>query len=510
MPNNKFAIFCTAAEHNQEKYIARVLHWHDMLYPVFRADTDFWCFVDGTLKDAPERENLRFVSFSPALGRKDMNVFPGYKRSFGEALRMLDEYDNLMLIENDVKVFNFKRVLKYREMPGLYSSIDRKWHFIETGFMILNDRKARDMLKTYYLSEDGIYEPCLFETTLSKYPFQYVFQSRRAEGSQIDLSKENLDYICQCMDNYKGPSRRILFTDNHALGDTCENLIALSHFHEANPTVGINYKGTAESICDNIPWIDRDITQETADQVVPISMSLINNCNMNGIHVVRCIETDIRKATGLKVNPGNMVLPIQFSKEELEDKSFFKDNGIPEHYWIVNAGGKNDFTTKHYPHDYFQKIIDMTKSWVDWVQVGLSMHVHKPLDGVVNMLDKTGNLRDLLRLIYFSSGVLTPISSTLHLAAMPMPPGKFGPRPCVVLGGGRETSAFTQYPNHHWFSSVGCLDCCPLGCWKAKVLDPPEGDCCKHPVKVGEQLVGKCMELIHPEDVATKVLCLQI
>lgn len=500
---SKFAIFCTAAEKDQEKYIARVLHWYDMLWPVFKNDTDFFCFSDGALSSPPSRERLRFISFFPALGRKSINVFPGYKRSFGEALRMLEDYEFVMLIENDVKILNFNRVLEFREKPGLYSSIDKKWSFIETGFMILNDREQRKKMKEHFLSEDGINEDTLFESTLSKYPFEYVFQSRRAEGAVIDTSKESLDYICQAMDNYKGYSKRILFTDSHALGDAAENLIAIKDFHNSNPSIEVNYQGTGEQLFENIPWVNRKMTRSTADQVVQITMDLINNSNKNGMQVVRCIEYDIEKKTGLKIHPGDLKLPVMFSNEELADRKMFAENGIPSAYWIINAGGKSDFTTKHYPVEYFQKIVDATKHKITWVQVGMSQHQHKPLQNVINMIDKTKSLRDFLKLIYFSSGVLTPISSTLHLSAMPMPAnGKT--RPCVVLGGGREPQSFTLYPNHHWFSAVGHLKCCSSPCWKAKVEKGENS--CVNPVEIGGQLVPKCMTIINPHLVASKVL----
>ena len=505
MKKNKFAIFCTAAEKEQEKYIGRVLHWYDMVYPMFRMDTDFFCFVDGTLNSTPSLNNLHFISFSPSLGRKTMQIFPGLKRSFGEALKYLEDYEFLMFIENDTKLLNFNRILQYRDKPGLYSSIDKKWNFTETRFMILNDKESRRKLMSYYLSDEGMNETCLFEETMSKYPFKYVFQSKRSDGDFIDLTKENLDYICQCLNNYQGHSKRILFTDQHALGDAAENLMAIKDFHDSNPCIAVNYKGFGEELFQNLNWIDKSITHQNADQVVKISMDLIHNSNKNGMHVVRCIEYDMMKNTGFSIKPGDLRLPIVFSKQELEDKRMFIENNIPQKYWIINAGGKDDFPTKHYPREYFQKIVDLTKDKISWVQVGLKQHDHKPLIGTIDMLDKTKNLRDFFKLIYFSSGVLSTITSTLHLSTMPMSEGQ-NVRPCVVLGGGREAQSFTLYPNHHWFSSVGSLDCCKYPCWRAKVEENVSNNGCSYPMKIGGQWVPKCMTIIDPQKVADKIL----
>ena len=295
---------------------------------------------------------------------------------------------------------------------------------------------------------------------------------------------------------------RILFTDHHALGDAAENLIAIRDFHDSNPQHNVCYRGFGEELFWNVPWIDWTINEFNAELKVPITMELIHSCSQNGLHVVRCIEHDIEKKTGMKIEPGALVLPITFTPRELDARP-----DLPERYWVIDAGGKADFETKHYPHAYFQQIVNQTKERINWVQIGLSQHVHKPLEGVINLIDKTRDLRDLLKVIHFSSGVLTPISAPLHLSAMPMH-NSSNPRPCVVLGGGREGVGFTLYPNHHWFSTVGCLDCCRnKPCWRAKLLTstdskkPP----CAHPVQIDGQWVPKCQAMIPPWLVVHKI-----
>ena len=295
---------------------------------------------------------------------------------------------------------------------------------------------------------------------------------------------------------------RICFVDNHSLGDTCENLIAIRDFKMSNPRVSVGFRGFAQELFDNVPWIDKSITRDNADMVYQITQDLIHQSSQNGLHVVRAIEYDMQQKLGYDIKPGSLVLPIHFTREELEDHRIFDENGIPENYWIIDAGGKTDNPTKHYPMSYFQQIVNMTKGKVNWVQIGKlgDGHFHKPLDGVVNLLGKTDNLRDLLKIFYFSSGVLSIISAPLHLSAMPMAHSNF-PRPCVVLGGGRENPSWTLYPNHHWFSSVGMLDCCRRGCWKSKVVND-----CKHPEKVDEQDVPLCQKMISPVSVAEMVM----
>lgn len=298
---------------------------------------------------------------------------------------------------------------------------------------------------------------------------------------------------------------RICFTDYHALGDAAENLIAIYDFHKTNPDVKVCYRGFGEEFFYNQPWIDWSITKENADQVVQITMDLINNSGRNGIHFVRAIEHDITKKTGLPIEPGSLVLPIAFSQEEINDSRIFEENNIRGNYWIINAGGKPDCPTKHYPLEYFQTIVDLTKDKIQWVQIGLPEHQFGKLDGVISLVGKTNSFRDLFKIMYRSVGVLTIMSAPMHLAAMPC----FGtnrPRPCVVLGGGREPQSLSLYPNHHWFSSIGTLDCAATGCWRWRVNDNNNGTPCSHPVNFGGQCVAKCMADIAPWKVAMKCL----
>ena len=305
---------------------------------------------------------------------------------------------------------------------------------------------------------------------------------------------------------------KILFTDNHALGDACENLIAIYDYHLSHPENAVCYRGTAQELFFNLNWIDWTIDDKTADRIVPISMDLIHNSNQNGLHVVRMIEHDIsKKLDNCYIRPQALKLPIQFSQEELMDVSVFANCGLDntKPYWIVDGGGKRDFFTKHYPHSWYQQIINATRHAITWVQIGLSEHVHKPLENVVNLLDKTRNLRELLKVFYYSKGVLTPISAPLHLATMPMHNSSHV-RPCVVIAGGRESPEFSKYPNHYWFSTIGQMPCCrDGGCWKSKTDKSQEKDCkslCEYPIKIDGQCVGACMALFSPTDVAKKIL----
>lgn len=165
-----------------------------------------------------------------------------------------------------------------------------------------------------------------------------------------------------------------------------------------------------------------------------------------------------------------------------EEKMPFPE--LPEKYWVVNAGSEYKNTRKQYPRQYYKAIFDALPD-VTFVQNGLTKDNHQPFDdcpNVINGLDKY-NIRDTIRMIYHSQGVLTPISWNMHCGAA-------FHKPVVALAGGGEDVSWENYKyrGFHYLHTIGALECCQHGgCWK--------NDCTNKDEK-GEQ---KCMAMIKPE-----------
>ena len=66
--------------------------------------------------------------------------------------------------------------------------------------------------------------------------------------------------------------------------------------------------------------------------------------------------------------------------------------GEPVPFWIIVAGGKNDFTIKWWDHARWQQIVDHFRDRIFFVQVGEAHHVHPPLRGVLDEMQ--GRLED--------------------------------------------------------------------------------------------------------------------
>lgn len=159
--------------------------------------------------------------------------------------------------------------------------------------------------------------------------------------------------------------------------------------------------------------------------------------------------------------------------------------GLPTNYWVVNAGSEHGNTRKMYPREYWEKFFNMNKD-MTFVQTGVTKDNHKPYENcknVINRLDKD-NVRETLRLIYHSKGVVTPVSFTMHAAAA-------WHKPCIAIAGGGEDVCWENYKygSFNYIHTIGSLDCCNSGgCWKATCdnLDP-------------DTKIQKCMKLITPE-----------
>lgn len=177
--------------------------------------------------------------------------------------------------------------------------------------------------------------------------------------------------------------------------------------------------------------------------------------------------------------------------------------GTDNPYWVLNAGNKTDRMVKGWPAEHFQAVIDALAGEVQFVQVGTlwNGHRHPRLRGVIDLLGKTDNTRDLIRVVHHSRGVLTGITFTLHLAAAVPTKGDLL-RPCVLIAGGSEPDHYVHYPGHTVLSSVGRMGCCKsTGCWRRLVGNGkgPE-DCLSHNGRFAD-----CMTRIHPDIVVESI-----
>jgi len=267
--------------------------------------------------------------------------------------------------------------------------------------------------------------------------------------------------------------------------------------------------------------IEGDDPTQVQVPAVKLEYPLIHKSNQGPYHFTEGYTDYIEQILDVRIRDRLMRGHIEISEQE---KSWISQvheiTGEDNNFWIVVNGGKTDFTAKWWDPIRMQRVVDAIPELL-FVQVGDASHYHVPLRGnnVINLVGRT-DIRQLIRLVYHSSGVVCPVTSLMHLAAaVPVRPEKtYGrhTRPCVVIAGGREPAAWEAYTGHIYLHTCGLLPCCDSGgCWKSRVVPLNDGDekdksLCERPTKTENGItIPQCLKMITVQDVVRAIrLCL--
>ena len=247
-------------------------------------------------------------------------------------------------------------------------------------------------------------------------------------------------------------------------------------------------------------------------EAVPIECTypLIDRCNQTPYHCLHGFTEFLNDRLRVSIKPTAFKGDIHLSAQE---KAWYSQvhevTGQDTPFWIVAAGGKHDVTIKWWETERYQQVIDHFRGQVQFVQVGQQGHHHPKLDGVIDLRGQT-SLRELVRLVHHSQGVLCSVTALMHLAAaVEVKRGRPPNRPCVVVAGGREPAYWEAYPGHQFIHTNGALSCCKSGgCWKDRTVRLRDGDERDKPshrcVKVVNHL-PRCMDMITPAEVIRRM-----
>jgi ADP-heptose:LPS heptosyltransferase len=162
-------------------------------------------------------------------------------------------------------------------------------------------------------------------------------------------------------------------------------------------------------------------------------------------------------------------------------------------YWLINSGFQNTAPEKWYPH--YQKVVDLLRGKVQFIQHGGPKDTHGRLNGVLSIAGQTSPL-ELAAAFRDCAGSLGGPGSHLHFAAA-------FDRPCVVISGGQEHPESINYENQQTlFKDIGCekvLSGNLRGCGHRGKYGK---SCCPH--FLGDH--AACMDAIAPEEVADAIL----
>ena len=254
------------------------------------------------------------------------------------------------------------------------------------------------------------------------------------------------------------------------------------------------------------PLADDDPQVETIECHYP----LINRCDKTPYHCLHGFVEFFNDRLHLAVKPtafrGDLHLSAQ---EKLWHSQVHEVAAAAIPFWIVAAGGKPDVTIKWWQTRRYQQVINHFKGKIQFVQVGEIGHWHPKLEGVIDLRGRT-TLRELVRLVYHSQGILCSVTALMHLAAaVEKKRGQPPNRPCVVIAGGREPAHWEAYPGHQFIHTNGALPCCAGGgCWKDRTAPLGDGDERDKPdhlcVNVAQDL-PRCLDMISAAEVIQRI-----
>lgn len=263
-------------------------------------------------------------------------------------------------------------------------------------------------------------------------------------------------------------------------------------------------------IWENNPYITSLNESDSDVEIIECHYPLIQKSNDLPFHFIHGFIEFLNGRLDLKITPtlfkGDLHLSL-IEKSRVSRVQELCNEDIP--FWIVVAGGKNDFTVKWWDANRFQEVIDYFYGKIAFIQVGSADHHHPPLKNVIDLRGQT-DLRQLIHLVYHSKGVLSPVTFLMHLAAAVEFKGDTSRnRPCVVVAGGREPPQWEAYPSHQFIHTVGSLPCCATGgCWKSRTLPIGDGDNNDRPENLCKNVVGTlpyCMDMITSEEVIRRI-----
>jgi ADP-heptose:LPS heptosyltransferase len=305
--------------------------------------------------------------------------------------------------------------------------------------------------------------------------------------------------------------RKLILSNGFSPGDIVMLTAAVRDLHYWYPGRFLTDVRTAcPQLWENNPHITPLSEEDPEVELIDSNYPLIDHSNERPYHCLHGFIDFLNQRLGLNIKPTVFRGDIHLSDLERSWYSQVHEvTGEDMPFWIIAAGGKYDLTIKWWQSERYQKVVDHFRGKVLFAQVGEFGHHHPKLEGVIDLRGQT-DLRELVRLVYHSQGVLCSVTAPMHLAAaVEVKRDKSINRPCVVVAGGREPAHWEAYPDHQFIHINGALRCCTKGgCWKDRVVRLGDGDKRDRADHLCVDVVNglpRCMDMISPEEVIRRV-----
>ena len=286
--------------------------------------------------------------------------------------------------------------------------------------------------------------------------------------------------------------RKIILKQDQSPGDILTMTRAVIDLKQSHPEFEINIESPCPEIWENCPHLTP--LDKSEAEVFNIRYDKINESGWSGEHYTDAFRYDIEQKLGVEIKKTGIKPELWMSdKEKVWTNQVEQDCGWKGAFWVLNAGSKPDNELKSY-HKW-QEFVDLFNDHfggsVRLAQIGHKDHKHANLKGVYNLIGKT-DLRQFIRLVYWSHGTIGPISLQFVLAAA-------FEKPHVVIAGGKEGVRWHQYNHGRYLATNGAMKCCAWdGCWKG-------GDKGKYVDQLPDG-TPRCFDLITPQMILDAVI----
>jgi ADP-heptose:LPS heptosyltransferase len=283
--------------------------------------------------------------------------------------------------------------------------------------------------------------------------------------------------------------RKVILSQSQSPGDVLTFTGAVRDLKLSHPDMLIDVRSPCPEIFENNPHITQLDGKDPEVEFFEIGYPTINESGWRNHHFSDAFRMEIEAKLGVKIEKTSSLPDLHISEVEKRwTNQVAMSFQYPGKFWLLNAGSKVDCELKQYPPEGYQKVVDLLRDKIQFVQIGHKDHIHPKLEGVYSLVGKT-DLRQLIRLMWWAEGTLGPISFQMVLAAAFQ-------KPAVVIAGGKESVHWQAFLNHRFLYTNGALKCCPWdGCWKGMYKE------CTNRVAG----IPRCYALIRPEDVARAI-----
>jgi ADP-heptose:LPS heptosyltransferase len=237
---------------------------------------------------------------------------------------------------------------------------------------------------------------------------------------------------------------------------------AVADLKATYPDYDIDIRSPCPEIWEHNPNLTPLEESDDDVEIFDIGYDEIHISGRDGLHFSDAFRHDIEAKLGVQIVKTGIQPDIHISDvEKTWINQVETEFGYHGPFWIINAGSKPDNALKQYHR--WQEFADLFngyfKGTVRLAQVGHKNHKHKPLAETFNLIGKT-DLRQLIRLAYWSHGTIGPLSFQFVMGAALN-------KPHVVVAAGKEGVRWHIYPNGRYLHTNGALECCKYdGCWK--------------------------------------------